>query len=115
MTELSTLALTTYASHPPRISFCSCRAGGRTANELARELDVSVGRSTATSEELSVAGVPIFAERGRWVLGWRRDRTSLTGMTPRSERCSFRSYRKGGELGTRASVPPPPLEWGGGR
>jgi predicted DNA-binding transcriptional regulator YafY len=65
--------------------------GRMSAPELARALEVSVRTLYRDIDELSAAGVPVYAERGRdggfqLLPGWK---TSLTGFTPAEAEAVF--------------------------
>jgi len=65
--------------------------GRMSASTLARALEVSVRTLHRDIDELSAAGVPVYAERGRaggfqLLPGWK---TTLTGFTPREAQAVF--------------------------
>jgi predicted DNA-binding transcriptional regulator YafY len=65
--------------------------GRMSATELARTLEVSVRTLYRDVDQLSAAGVPVYAERGRaggfqLLSGWK---TTLTGLTPQEAQAVF--------------------------
>lgn len=65
--------------------------GRMSATELARTLEVSVRTLYRDVDQLSAAGVPVYAERGRaggfqLLPGWK---TTLTGLTPQEAQAVF--------------------------
>jgi predicted DNA-binding transcriptional regulator YafY len=67
------------------------RRGQVTASEVAGELEVSVRTARRDLEALSMAGVPVYSERGRGG-GWRllgSGKTDLSGLTATEARALF--------------------------
>ncbi|MEZ5377446.1 MAG: YafY family protein [Acidimicrobiales bacterium] len=68
------------------------QARGRvTANELAEELEISVRTARRDLEALSMAGIPVYPQRGRGG-GWQligNARTDLTGLTASEAQALF--------------------------
>src|SRR5688572_4482074 len=83
--------------------------GRMTAPELAAALEVSVRTLYRDIDELTAAGVPVYAERGRaggfqLLPGWK---TTLTGFTPAEAEAVFLSGLGGGpaaDLGLASQV-----------
>src|SRR3954471_5641435 len=82
--------------------------GRLSASELARSLEISVRTLYRDIDELTAAGVPVYAERGRaggfqLLPGWK---TTLTGFTPAEAEAVFLSGLPGpaADLGLGAQV-----------
>jgi len=83
------------------------RRGRVTAAELAEHLEVSVATARRDLEALSVAGVPVYPQRGRGG-GWQLvggARTDLSGLTEPEVRALFLSLAgSGGDATARAAL-----------